>query len=383
MIFPYSTDAPIYHWPYGTVGLIVANCMLFFAFGPVDGVIEGPWLLEYGSGLNPLQWFCSPFMHAGIFHLIINMLFLWVFGLVVEGKLGVTKFLASYFGIAVLQSALEQVVMMGYSGMYPGSLGASSAIYGLMAMAGVWAPANNISTIFMFRGLLEIPIGLFAVFFIGQDFFFAMLLGGWAASSILHLMGAALGFPLAVWMLKAKIVDCEGWDMFARANLRRPGQAKEEAEQREREEEQQRKADEQKQEHLVMAREKFHEFLDAGNPEAAYKLHAKMKGNGLILDPAERASLIKGLHTQGKWAESAPFLAEIIKESPDRADPIRLKLAQICVLHLERPARAVELLAEVKKEALNEKQMVLAQKLHAKARSMRAGGHVELDDAAW
>ncbi|MCH8044599.1 MAG: hypothetical protein IID44_12875 [Planctomycetes bacterium] len=30
MLIPYNTDAPIYHWPIATVGLIVLNTMLFW-----------------------------------------------------------------------------------------------------------------------------------------------------------------------------------------------------------------------------------------------------------------------------------------------------------------------------------------------------------------
>ena len=32
-LVPYNTDAPIYHYPIGTVGLIAANVLLFFAWG--------------------------------------------------------------------------------------------------------------------------------------------------------------------------------------------------------------------------------------------------------------------------------------------------------------------------------------------------------------
>jgi len=31
MLIPYSTDAPVYYWPFATVGLIVVNVALFAA----------------------------------------------------------------------------------------------------------------------------------------------------------------------------------------------------------------------------------------------------------------------------------------------------------------------------------------------------------------
>ena len=35
IVIPTGTDAPIYHWPYVTVGLIVLNVLLLFAVPPV------------------------------------------------------------------------------------------------------------------------------------------------------------------------------------------------------------------------------------------------------------------------------------------------------------------------------------------------------------
>ena len=66
MFFPYTTDAPVYYWPHGTVGLIVANVLIFFAvvFGVLP--IDGPWFLRYGDGLHPLEWVGSLFMHANV-----------------------------------------------------------------------------------------------------------------------------------------------------------------------------------------------------------------------------------------------------------------------------------------------------------------------------
>ena len=42
------------------------------------------------------------------------MVFLWGFGLVVEGKLGWWRFLLIYLAIGVTQCAFEQTIMLGY-----------------------------------------------------------------------------------------------------------------------------------------------------------------------------------------------------------------------------------------------------------------------------
>jgi len=89
MLIPLNTDAPLYHYPFGTIGLIVANlgCFALTGFGTDSAALE-PWALQYGEGLSPVQWFSSAFAHAGVMHILGNMFFLWGFGLVVEGKLG-------------------------------------------------------------------------------------------------------------------------------------------------------------------------------------------------------------------------------------------------------------------------------------------------------
>ena len=98
MLFaPVSTDAPIYYRPWGTISLIAVNVVVFLlvqggAFGRPEEIYlqYGLW---HGAGLQPLQWISSNFLHGGVVHLLLNMLFLWAFGLVVEGKIGPGPFL--------------------------------------------------------------------------------------------------------------------------------------------------------------------------------------------------------------------------------------------------------------------------------------------------
>ena len=105
-LIPINTDAPLYHFPYATIGLIVVNTICFVATGfALNERLLEPWLLQYGEGLNPLEWIPAAFAHGGFMHLIGNMFFLWGFGLVVEGKLGWRVFLPLYFGMAAAWGA--------------------------------------------------------------------------------------------------------------------------------------------------------------------------------------------------------------------------------------------------------------------------------------
>jgi membrane associated rhomboid family serine protease len=104
MLLPWNTDAPIYHFPWATIGLIVVNTLVYF--GTLESETAEQWMLAYGQGLQPVQWITSNFMHAGLMHLAGNMIFLWGFGLVIEGKLGWWRFLIVYLGIGAIECAV-------------------------------------------------------------------------------------------------------------------------------------------------------------------------------------------------------------------------------------------------------------------------------------
>ncbi len=112
MIIPYSTDAPIYYFPWMTIGLIVMNAITFGI--TLMGLNSEGWLLTYGHGLHPLEWVAYNFLHFGPLHLIGNMFFLWAFGIVVEGKLGWWKFLILYLSVGICGGLLIQTAMLGY-----------------------------------------------------------------------------------------------------------------------------------------------------------------------------------------------------------------------------------------------------------------------------
>jgi membrane associated rhomboid family serine protease len=385
--FPYTTDAPLYHLPIATIGLILANVLIFL--GMITGHIPDVenWILWYGAGLHPEQWLTSIFSHAGIDHLVGNMLFLWVFGLIVEGKIGWWKFLACYLGIGVLHSMLEQIVMLGYTGAVPGALGASAAIFGIMAMAALWAPLNEITFFWIFfvrTGTFEVGVYMMAAFYTGLEILMVLIRGGGAASSLLHITGAAIGLPLGIAMLKWNWVDCDGNDLFhiwsgdygnvrlAADRTAKDAQLAEQNALRDRE-------------LLGQAKIQFRHYLQQGNVAAAVALAGKMKsvGGGLTLDRDELAAVVKGLHVAGRWSDSAPYMAELIRRFPDGADLVRIKLAQICVVELNRPGKALDLLTQVDVRRVPAPQIALARKIAAKAKQMQADGEYELDTDSW
>jgi membrane associated rhomboid family serine protease len=147
LFFPLKDDNPTSTFPVVTVGLILANCLVFyhqltlslpaghrfvFEWGAIPYQIIHGEILS-GRGLVPpfATLFSSMFLHGGFMHLIGNMLYLWIFGNNIEDTLGHFRFLTFYL-LAGLSAALIQVLsdpqsttpMIGASGAVAGVLGA-------------------------------------------------------------------------------------------------------------------------------------------------------------------------------------------------------------------------------------------------------------------
>jgi membrane associated rhomboid family serine protease len=383
-MFPYSCDALLFHLPIATGVLIAINVLTFFGAmsGSID--IENGWLLEYGTGLHPVQWLLSAFMHASFEHLLGNMFFLWSFGLVVEGKLGWWRFLLAYLGIAVGQSAIEQIVMPHVAPDVPFTLGASAAISGLMAMACVWAPVNELSILLLifFRPVFfEMSVGLFAALFVGLDLLYSVVSGGGAAGSVAHLMGAVMGFGLGVVLLKRDAVECQDYDLLSVWSGNYGADKKREREATVDPQKQAARDDQLR----LEARRKFDAYLQIDQPEQALAIHAReaQLGRPMAIDRPELLRLIMGLHKQKLWAKSAPLMAELLERFPDSSEAVRLKLAQICLVELEKPNRAIDLLAPLDGAKLPPPQDALRRKIRAVAQKQIDEGFVEVDDQRW
>lgn len=223
MIIPYNTDAPLYHLPIVTIGMIIANVVLFCVttlqvmFGNAE-MESIEWLMTQFDQVNPLQWLTGNFMHIGIMHLLGNMFFLFAFGLVVEGKCGNLPFLAIYLSMCCIIGAITQIPMF-VLGSEGAALGASSVIFALMVMAVFWAPENEIEGfyfIFIFYGIFEARIMTVGIWFIAWQLFGLVLNGFSMSTAMLHFIGVVVGLPFAIYMLRQNVVDCEGWDIVSR-----------------------------------------------------------------------------------------------------------------------------------------------------------------------
>ena len=444
-MIPINTDAPIYHFPVMTITLIVVNVLAFFltAGGNPEEVERwAQWSLQHGQGLQPIQWITSNFVHGGFWHLIGNMIFLWAFGLVVEGKLGWWRYLLVFLGIGILQCALEQTIMLRHDAvesyveyqmqvleaqtalmseeeiteleasgfdlqMYrqdlkleaendlpqmPGSFGASAIIYGILAIALVWAPANDMQVVYMLPAvggyriyLSDISILVFVGINIGFQFLIATMQNFTIATATLHLMGAMVGFPVGVALLKLGVVDGEDWDLFSVMSGHYGPYARDKYGNRitieEKREEDRRRKEERKR---FMAEPTYESeptddeglseiealIADGFYEDASNELWALRVQRDFDLDQDNLQRLISGLLKQECWEDAAVLMEECVERFDDNSS-IRLHLARVQLTRTGEWQSAVRNLKAIDRESLNEKQMKLFRNLAEEAKRRR------------
>ena len=198
-MLPLKDNVPTRSFPLVTVGLIVANSIVWIwewktgvnkevlQYGYYPCTIDGP-CVQPASLVHHLPWyegaFTGMFLHGGWLHIGGNMLFLWIFGKNVEDAMGKVRFFLWYLSAGLAATALQTFVTLKFSGAVGASIpnvGASGAIAGVLGAYLVLLPQARVLTAFfiVLIFLREIP----AVWFLGIWFLFQLWDGGFA---ILH-----------------------------------------------------------------------------------------------------------------------------------------------------------------------------------------------------
>lgn len=399
MIIPLSTDAPIYHRPWATIGVMVVTVVAYLATAGMAPDDLEPYKLVHGEGLHPLQWITSNFLHSNIMHLAGNLVFLWAFALVVEGKVGFVPFLAIFLGVGIVQCALEQMIALGFD--EGASVGNSAIVYALMAIALVWAPKNELECFWWFgwkTGILDLAILWFSLLYIAVEIFevafWGGLLGMTPVSAVLHLSGVAIGFALGTALLKLGWVDCENWDLYAvighhEGRPKGPATVKIKGPKADRKAKAKRKkpaeAAPSPEDRSAAATRRLQAHLEAGEVAEAYASYDKSVRTiaGWMPPDADWLALIQALLAAEDWRTGATLMQDYLRRSPKPSARVRLRLAQILVKEQQRPAHALKILDEIPPGTLPENLEATARQLRRQAERMREEGVLELEGEAW
>ncbi|NJM73887.1 MAG: rhomboid family intramembrane serine protease [Scytonema sp. RU_4_4] len=174
-MFPLYDENPTRITPYITYGLIGMNVLVFLHEVSLSSAQIEPFFQLYAVVPRELtnnfagEWttlFTSQFLHGGWWHLISNMVFLWVFGNNIEDRLGHFKYLIFYLSCGALAALCQWVI--GINSEIP-SLGASGAISGILGAYIIRFPDTRVMSL-VFLGFFITTIRVPALVLIGLFF---------------------------------------------------------------------------------------------------------------------------------------------------------------------------------------------------------------------
>ena len=181
-MIPLRDDIPSRRTPVVNTGLIALNVLVFLIETLVLSA-EPLHQFTYRWGLVPAEFwqvgdlqswvslFTSMFLHGGWWHLISNMLALYIFGDNIEDRVGHVPYLIFYLLSGLMASGAH---LVAYSESTLPTVGASGAIAGVLGAYLVLFPQARVLTlvpIFYFIRLIEIPAFIYLGFwFVSQLF---------------------------------------------------------------------------------------------------------------------------------------------------------------------------------------------------------------------
>jgi len=196
-VFPLKDDNPTHSTPIVTIGLILANVLVFFyqfslEVGGGPGARAGQaFIEEFGLvpcrliGVCPsavdlpspiLTIFTSMFMHGGLFHIAGNMLYLWIFGNNVEDVLGHGRYLIFYLASGVAAALAQTAVGPGSTVPMVGASGAVSGVLGAYLLLFPHAHVTTLIILGFFFRLVQVPA--------------VVVLGFWIVLQVLNGLGS-------------------------------------------------------------------------------------------------------------------------------------------------------------------------------------------------
>jgi hypothetical protein len=125
--------------------------------------------------------------------------------------------------------------------------------------------------------------------------------------------------------------------------------------------------------------------LEMGETEAALGVYksSRRRINGWQPQESDWLALIQALIEQDFWGEAAHLMRDYIRSVPEPLPRVRLKLAQVFIQRLSRPAQGLDELREINEGALPEKLEPMRRQLIKQAEQMREEGELELQDELW
>ena len=205
--------------PIVTVILIILNLYIFFRQSIMTDPQLERFFIQYGlipvlftERLQDYSWFgvlyaplvTSFFLHGSWFHVLFNMLYLWIFGDNIEDRLGHFRFILFYFLSGILANAAH--FLTDINSPIP-LVGASGAIAGVLGAYFITFPRARITSlifVFIFFTIREIPAIVFLLFWFAINLFQGLSSSGSLSNTAwwAHIGGFLAGMFLMILLKK-------------------------------------------------------------------------------------------------------------------------------------------------------------------------------------
>lgn len=217
-LIPYKLETTFTRYPYANVALIVITSIIFFLPEQIFPMADKQSLVLRNWDVSGLLG--NMFLHGSFFHLLGNMLFLWIFGNAICAAVGNGAYIFLYICLGVFAG----VVHLSISA-HP-AIGASGAINGIVGMALVLFPRNKIHVWYFFAlpFIWLFKAGKFATKAYWMVLYWLIfdIIGSMGSpdgiAHWMHLGGFAGGMVIAICALKFNLIESYHLtllDMFA------------------------------------------------------------------------------------------------------------------------------------------------------------------------
>ena len=222
MFLPIHTDRPLRRSPVVNLTIITLNVAVFFVQSQSPAFTER--LLLRPSDPSLLGFFGSAFLHANLWHLLGNMLFLYIFGNSLNDKLGHLAYAGLYAG-GILASGLAHALIETAP-----VLGASGAVSAVTGAYLILFPRSRVAILLLF--LVVTVVYVPSLYFIGLFFLLDIFQSavGWSTGTahMAHIGGTLYGVGVGFLLLGTNLVPRDQMDalsLIRRWKLRRDHRA--------------------------------------------------------------------------------------------------------------------------------------------------------------
>ncbi len=190
----------------GVVVLLIINVVVFLLVAINDASGRFPVFHYFALSRTGIghgfvwQLLTFQFLHAGLWHLLINMFVLYIFGRAVEDMIGKKDFFALYLASGVAGGLLQLLLGLAFPRLFGASVvGASAGVFGVIAAFSILAPDQQILLFFV----LPIRSRYFLWIAAGVSVFSMLVPVSPGVAHAAHLGGLLAGVAYIRWVIQS------------------------------------------------------------------------------------------------------------------------------------------------------------------------------------